>query len=128
MTKDRFFRLDFLLVDDDPIVLDVASLMLMETGFTVLTAHDGVEAVAAVGKHKDRLDAVLLDVTMPRMDGIEALGRIRELCPELKVVFSSGYNEQEACRRFEGIRIDGFLKKPYQLSSLIQTLNKILDS
>ncbi len=114
-----------LLVDDEETVRNVAKAMLEHLGFTVLTAEDGHEAVATFQQHQTSIVAVVLDLTMPQMDGEEALTRIREI-GDVPVVLSSGFGEIEASERFAGKKLAGFIQKPYELSTLEGRLREIL--
>ena len=114
-----------LLVDDDPHVRTVGSHMLSRLGFRVLTATDGFEAVEVFRAEKEKIDCVLLDLTMPRMNGEEAFRELRRLKPDVRVILSSGYNEQEVIQRFSGKGLAGFIQKPYTLSKLQETINRI---
>lgn len=69
--------------------------------------------------------AVLLDLTMPVMDGFETVGRLREIDPSVPVILSSGYDESEATRRFSQSRLAGFIQKPYTASKLVAILDDI---
>ncbi len=71
---------------------------------------------------------VLMDLTMPHMDGEQAFRGMRRINDEVKVILSSGYNEQEVTQKFAGKGLSGFLKKPYQLSVLQEVIRKLLDS
>jgi len=115
-----------LLVDDESTIRATAGAMLESLGFKVLDAVNGMEAVELYKtKGKDIL-LVLLDLTMPRMDGIEAFYVILQMNPSAKVILSSGYNQQEALQPFIGAHPAGFLKKPYQYKDLVMELEKIL--
>ena len=102
-----------LLVDDDPAVLDVCVHMLQRTGFDVITARDGREAVALFHDRRDDIDCVVLDLTMPHMDGEETFLELRRMRREVPVILSSGFDDQEIARRYAGEGFAGFLKKPY---------------
>jgi PAS domain S-box-containing protein len=116
-----------LVVDDEPVARHVASRMTALIGFTVVTACDGLEAVEVVQERGDDLQCVLLDLTMPRMDGEETFRKIRPLAPDLPVILSSGYDEADVAARFQGEEIAGFVQKPYLLESLRQAFRMALD-
>ncbi len=116
-----------LVVDDDEAVRSVAKRVLERAGFQVLTAVDGVEGVEVFGAHKEKIRAVLLDVTMPRMGGEETFRRLRQMAPEVRVLLSSGYSEQEATSVFAGKGLAGFLEKPFTTASLLERLRSVLD-
>jgi PAS domain S-box-containing protein len=107
-----------LLVDDEETVIGIGSEMLKELGFEVLTALDGREGLELFKQQRERIVAVLLDLTMPHLDGEQTFRELRLLDPEVKVIMSSGYNEQEVTQRFAGKGLAGFIQKPYKLSTL----------
>ena len=115
-----------LLVDDDETVRSIGRSMLEELGFTVATANDGREAVAIYRQQSARIRFVLMDLTMPHMDGEQAFREMRRIDSAVKVIMSSGYNEQEVAQKFAGKGLGGFLKKPYQLSVLQEAIRKVL--
>ncbi|MSP56867.1 MAG: PAS domain S-box protein, partial [Myxococcales bacterium] len=109
-----------LVVDDEQAIRTFASDVLTGLGFLVLTAADGVEALQVIGAHSGQVDAVLLDMTMPRMGGEEAFREMRKVKPDIRVLLSSGYNEQDATSRFAGRGLAGFLQKPYTAQELAE--------
>jgi len=113
-----------LLVDDDAMVRGVAQNMLEDHGFTVLTAGDGVEAIERFQAHAHSITAVILDMTMPRMNGAEAYQHLRKLRPDLPVIISSGYNEENTRVNFSDRTYLDFVHKPYRAATL---LNKLAD-
>jgi PAS domain S-box-containing protein len=115
-----------LLVDDDATVLETATRMLTKAGFTVLTARDGREAVEVFRTRQSAIRCVVLDLTMPQMGGEAAFRELRRLQPNVRVLLSSGYNEQEVVQRFAGKRLTGFVQKPYQSAALLQALEAVL--
>ncbi|MHB8836370.1 MAG: PAS domain-containing hybrid sensor histidine kinase/response regulator [Candidatus Methylomirabilia bacterium] len=115
-----------LLVDDEAPVRHMAARMLTALGFDVLTAADGAEAVALFGTRAGEIRAVLLDLTMPRMDGHEAFLALRRLRAGVPVVLCSGYDVRESAERFSGLAFSGFLQKPYRLEELKAVLKKVL--
>ena len=107
-----------LLVDDEEAVVDVVRMMLEEMGFSVLVATDGPKAVAIFEEHGDEIGTVLLDLTMPGMNGEEVFERIREIRGDARVILSSGYSEVDLQERYGGKGIAGFLQKPYGYEGL----------
>jgi CheY-like chemotaxis protein len=116
-----------LLVDDEETVRLVASRMLDRLGFEVVTASNGREALEILEGDPDGFSCVLLDLTMPHMDGEETFREIRRLAPKLPVIISSGYNQQEVTQRFLGKGLAGFVQKPYQLASLLDVIRSAMD-
>ena len=116
-----------LLVDDEVRVRTIAARMLERLGFSVVTACDGLEALQILQYHVDKFDLVILDLTMPRLNGEDTYHEIRDRGYELPVVLSSGYNEQDVIRRFAGEELSGFIQKPYQLGHLEEKLRELFD-
>jgi len=115
-----------LLVDDDESVRKVGRRMLEALGFSVLLANDGREAIEVFRARKDDISCVILDLTMPVMDGVDAFRELRGIDPEVVVLLSSGYNEQETMEQFEGSGLAGFIQKPYHVPLLEEKLRKVL--
>ncbi|HET6487737.1 MAG TPA: PAS domain S-box protein [Spirochaetia bacterium] len=115
-----------LLVDDEAGIRAVGRQMLGYLGFCVLTAADGRQALETLQAHRADITCVILDLTMPSMDGEETFREMRRLAPDLKVILSSGYNEQTVIQRWVGDGLAGFIQKPYELSTLERTLRSIL--
>ncbi|MCB2213237.1 PAS domain S-box protein [bacterium] len=116
-----------LVVDDDETVRQVAQMMLEGQGFTVYTAEDGQDGIDVYREHGDEISLVILDMTMPRMDGEQAFQHLQELDPNVRVVLSSGYNEQETMSHFNGEGLAGFIQKPYQMHELIGRVREALE-
>ena len=87
---------------------------------------DGVEGVRIFSEQKDEIDLILLDLVMPNMGGVEALGALRNIDPHIRVVLSSGYNEKETIENIAGKGPDGFIQKPYRISELIQIVKRLM--
>jgi PAS domain S-box-containing protein len=107
-----------LVVDDEAIVRDIAKHTLEHHGYSVLLANDGREAVEIFRENAGRINLVLLDLAMPVMGGEETLHALRRIQPSVSVILSSGYDEKEATRRFNGSSLSGFLQKPYTAARL----------
>ncbi len=108
-----------LVVDDEAPVRILAQQVLEEFGFEVMTAEDGLQAVDTYRRLGPSIDLILLDLTMPNMDGEQALRAIQALDPEVKVLLSSGYSRNETMKRFQGCRLSGFVAKPYEMQELL---------
>ncbi len=115
-----------LVVDDEQMVCDLVAASLTGMGLQVLTAADGMDAVVLFRQHADEIVCVLLDLTMPNMDGAATLELLRQIRPDVRVILSSGYDEQEATRRFSGQGLAGFLHKPYQLNALRDQVRRVV--
>ncbi len=117
-----------MVVDDEDVVRRMAQRILEDAGFDVLAAADGEEAIERFRGHGGPVAAVLLDLTMPRLGGEETLQRLRQLAPDLPVILTSGYSESEIALRFEGVRLEGFLHKPFRPSDLLERIRAILEA
>lgn len=106
-----------LLVDDDDTIRVVATEMLNKFGYSVLTAADGREAVDVFEQNSDLIDLVVLDLSMPHMDGREACASIHQIRSSVPVIISSGYGD-EVIGTFKDLNLSGFLKKPFTSASL----------
>ncbi len=116
-----------LIVDDEESVRAVARLSLEKAGFEVQTASNGVEGLELFKRHMNEISLVLLDMTMPRMSGEETFAEMRKINPGVKVLLTSGYNEQDATSRFTGMGLAGFIQKPFRPTALVKKIHTILD-
>jgi len=115
-----------LVVDDEESVRRFASRALARYGFQVLTANDGVEALELFRDRAHDISAVVLDLTMPRLSGEDTLREMRVIRPDVQVVLSSGYTEQDAIARFGANGVAAFLQKPYAPEQLIEKLRVLV--
>ena len=116
-----------LVVEDEEGVREVVRRMLERLGFQVITAEDGIAALERLQAHQGAIAAVLLDLSMPRMTGQEALHEIRRLRPDVPVVLMSGYTEQEvASKLLDSVGgATGFLQKPFLPEDLTSVLREV---
>jgi len=117
-----------LLVEDEDMVRDLTKRILERSGYTVLSAANGKEALSLHEKERHRISLVILDVIMPEMGGRECLKRLHEINPELKILVTSGYyaREIEAEAIESGAR--GFVCKPYDMERMLTAVREVLDS
>ena len=115
-----------LVVDDEEIVRTVAQQMLEQMGFATLLAEDGRKAVELFRRRHQDVACVLLDLTMPQMDGQQTFHELQRINPDVPVVVCSGYTEQDVARQFTEASIVGFLKKPFQYSDLLESIRTAL--
>jgi two-component system, cell cycle sensor histidine kinase and response regulator CckA len=101
--------------------------MLEVFGFRVLTACDGRDALEVFHQNRDDIVCVILDLTMPHMDGEQAFRELRRIKPDLRVIVSSGYNEQDVAQRFVGKGLAGFIQKPYKVSELGEKMREVFE-
>jgi two-component system cell cycle sensor histidine kinase/response regulator CckA len=120
------YRGTVLVVDDEEIVRNVSREMLAALGLTVLTAEDGEQAIETFRREGGRIDCVLLDLSMPKMDGMAVCRDMLKLRPDAKIILSSGYHEQELIRRGSQEGFAGFIPKPYTLEAIEAALAPVL--
>jgi DNA-binding NtrC family response regulator len=111
-----------LVIDDDQGVREAASRLLEFFGFRVLQAVDGRHGTEVFRAHQSEIVVVILDMTMPEMNGEETFREIRRVRSDVPVILTSGYNEIEATRRFTAKGLAGFLQKPFTPKELTQRL------
>ncbi len=115
-----------LVVDDEPSARAVARGLAEACGFQVLEAADGQEALGLFELRRQELAAVLMDLTMPHLDGRRAFLRMHELDPKVPVIMTSGYSEEDVVADFLGRGLAGFLAKPYQSGQFLTVLRQAL--
>ncbi len=113
-------------VDDEPLVRAVVETMLKQFGLNVITAIDGVDCLNKFRENIIKVDLVILDITMPNMDGDEAFRVMRKLRKDIPVIISSGYSELEILGRFADEHPDGFIQKPYSAEELKNKIHLVL--
>jgi CheY-like chemotaxis protein len=116
-----------LIVEDEPMILEMASLALEPLGYRILTAPDGPSALAAAGTHDGPIHLLVTDVIMPRMGGRELASRLQALRPGIRVLYASGYTDEAV--DVQGVLEDGiqFLQKPYTPPILAARIREVLD-
>jgi len=115
-----------LVVDDEEAVKNLACRLLEYSGFETIPASDGRAALTQFRRRRDEISCVLLDLTMPHMDGEKTFREIRGLSSEIPVIITSGYNEKDAMDRFKSLAPSGFLKKPYKRKNLLNKLREVM--
>jgi signal transduction histidine kinase/CheY-like chemotaxis protein len=117
-----------LLADDEETIRNLARRMLERSGFKVLLAEDGRVAVETFRAHQADISLVVLDLTMPHLDGEACYRELRHIRPDVKVILSSGYNEQDVVNRFAGKGLAGFIQKPYTREELLTKVREALSA
>ncbi|OGL48370.1 MAG: hypothetical protein A3H37_05200 [Candidatus Schekmanbacteria bacterium RIFCSPLOWO2_02_FULL_38_14] len=116
-----------LVAEDDKMLQKLTSEVLSESGYTVILAQDGQEAVDKFIEHRDSIQLLLFDIIMPKKNGKEAYDEIIKICPSMKVLFISGYAADII--REKGILKDGlsFVTKPISPTALLRKVREVLD-
>ncbi|MBU5638767.1 response regulator [Geomonas sp. Red69] len=114
-----------LIVDDEEMVRMVCRAMLRGLGYRTMVASDGPEAVALFREHAAEIGVVIMDLSMPQMDGMTAAEHLRSIRPDVRIVLSSGFSAAEEARRLSGHQGAQFIQKPYDLVSLKKVLGQV---
>lgn len=114
-----------LLVDDEIPVLDTAGKMLEKMGLDVVVASSGQKAIDLFREQDARIDCIILDMSMPGMDGREVLQGIRQIRTDVRVLISSGYDEDDVTEGIAPADLAGFIQKPYQIETLAEIMQGI---
>jgi PAS domain S-box-containing protein len=115
-----------LVVDDEPMVRNLARAILQRDGLQVRLAADGAEALREYEEHTDEIDLILLDYTMPKLTGLQVLRQLREKYPKVRVIFSSGYVLDHEVQQFLDAGARAFIAKPYRPQDLLQQVCRVL--
>lgn len=119
-------RQSILLIDDEKMILDVGEKMLQKIGYTVHTCSSGKEGIDFVEASNENIDAVIIDMIMPQLSGSETARRIRKIRPDIPILFSSGYSEEEKIHETVSDLKGGFIQKPYTIQDLSHKLKELL--
>ena len=115
-----------LLVDDEPVIRDISTLMLEKLGYSVIAVESGVKALEVYGQSKAHVDLIILDMVMPDMDGAETFDQLKGIDPDVKVLLSSGYSQDSHATEIINKGCAGFLQKPFSLDSLAEKVRRVL--
>lgn len=114
-----------LVVDDEEYVREVCREYLSEIGLISLSAENGNEALDIFKRHLHDIPFIILDLTMPQMDGVATLRELRRLKPDIKVIVSSGHATQASAENFSTDLPDGFIQKPFQRQDLLEIIHNL---
>lgn len=112
-----------LIADDDAIFLGIAASMIKNLGYPVIKAFNGVDAVELFTRNKQHIGAVLLDINMPEMDGVDAFHCIRELCQKVRVIIVSGCLNDAKREQLSPLGPTAYIEKPISFDALSSVIN-----
>jgi PAS domain S-box-containing protein len=115
-----------LIVDDEEMIRTLSVAMLEAFGYDTLVASDGESALEIFRREGDRISLVLLDQSMPVMDGLAVFKQLRRIRPQVKVLLASGFSEQEVAARYQGLGLNGFIQKPFNVKHLSEEVQRVL--
>jgi len=116
-----------LFVDDEEIIRRIGTQILEREGYRVFTACDGIEALGVYEQNKNIIKCVILDLVMPRLDGMQTFKQLRRSVPELGIILTTGYGEDEIRKRFGSLKLQGFLRKPFSAGSLSKMVREAIN-
>ena len=117
-----------LVIDDDDLVADICSQILKRSGYDVVVARSGKEAIDVFKENQSRIDMVILDMILPDMSGRDIYDRLKIVNPDLNVLFVSGYAMDAQMEDIMECGGDGFIQKPFNMDTLLEKTREILAS
>ncbi len=126
MSTSEHLPATVLVADDEEVVRNVAKLALERSGFSVILASDGQQAVDLFKSHAGAVDAVLADMTMPGMDGAQICEAVHRIQAGIPILLSSGFGASEAMQSCQQGGPVSFLPKPYRPKELVDTLREVI--
>jgi two-component system, cell cycle sensor histidine kinase and response regulator CckA len=129
--QEDYFQLEgtetILFVEDEEFIRDIVRVTLESKGYKVYVAQDGVTAIRLYERYKQEIDLVLTDIGLPGLTGIDEFKKLKELNPEVKVVFTSGFLELDMRNKLLKEGAKAFIQKPYQPGNVLQIVREVLD-
>jgi two-component system cell cycle sensor histidine kinase/response regulator CckA len=119
-------NISVLVVDDEPALLLAISKLFQRRGYSVIQASDGSSALELIRTFAGRLDAMLLDITLPGASAREVLEEAERLRPDLISILTSAYNYESIRGNFAGLRAEHFIRKPFRFNELVNLMQKLL--
>jgi CheY-like chemotaxis protein len=111
-----------LLVDDEKMVQDTNRIMLEKIGYTVLTADNGQEGVEVYKKNRHKIDLIILDMIMPKMNGLECFTEIKKISPDVKIIMASGFSSDSDVKKLKESGLISYIRKPFRISELVSVI------
>jgi PAS domain S-box-containing protein len=116
-----------LYVEDEEFIRDIVRMTLESKGYKVYTAPDGIVALQLYKTHQQEIDLVLTDLGLPGMTGVDELIKLKEINPDIKVIFTSGFFEQDVQQKLLREGASAFIQKPFQPRDLLQLVREVLE-
>lgn len=117
-----------LVVDDEAAICEVTKTSLETYDYKVLTASDGIEAIALYAQHQNEISVVLMDMMMPSMDGLTTIPTLQKINPQVKIIGVSGLASRDQVSTAMGAGVKAFLSKPFTAQELLKTINSVLNT
>jgi two-component system cell cycle sensor histidine kinase/response regulator CckA len=126
MEQSKSWRGTILVVEDEEILRRAVSKALRRRGLSVMEARDGSVAMSLLRAHADDIDFILLDFTLPGRSSRDVFEEARRIGPDLKIILTSAYGRGTVDASFSGLRVEYFIRKPFQLADLMNLLQGTL--
>ena len=117
-----------LIIEDEEALRNLANGILVSKGYTVLIAQDGLQGVESYGNHQKEIAVVLSDIGLPILGGHDVFKRIRAINPHAKVIFASGFFDQETKSEMFKAGLKDFIQKPYMQNEVLKKIREAIDS
>ncbi|MEJ2544104.1 MAG: response regulator [Calditrichaceae bacterium] len=121
-------RKTILVIDDEEMIRDIAQDMLNHLGYNIVSAADGESAVEVFKEKNQSIDLIIVDLIMPRMNGMICLQKLKEINKAVPVIVASGISEVSKKRLVMDLGAHGYLEKPYSIKSLKEICSSVLES
>ena len=125
-TENRSGTKTLLIVDDDPIIIEVNSFLLSELGYQVISADSGDQAIEIYGQNKDDIDLVILDMMMPGLSGEQTFEALQALDDQVKVIISTGFARERGVNKLLDNGCLACITKPYEMAQLNRKIQDAL--
>ncbi|AFM25928.1 PAS domain S-box protein [Desulfomonile tiedjei] len=116
-----------LLVDDEELIRNLGERILQRSGYTIITANNGSEALEIYSRDKDRISLIVLDLIMPQMGGKDCLKGLLKINPKVRVLITSGYAADGSTKECIELGAKGFVAKPFKYKEFLRQVRKALD-
>jgi CheY-like chemotaxis protein len=116
-----------LVVDDEASIQEITTASLEAHNYRVITASNGLEAIALFAQHQNEISVVLMDIMMPNMDGITAIRTLQKINPQVKIIATSGLVSNGKLTAATGAGVQAFLHKPYTAKELLAALDLVIN-
>lgn len=116
-----------LIIDDAEDICTIVNNILQRVGFRVISAPDGLQGLKLFREYTEDISLVILDMTMPVMDGKKTFQELKLIKSDIPVIVTSGYNEEQAIKTMGVSNIAGFIQKPYKSNNLVKLIKKVID-
>lgn len=117
-----------LVIDDESIIRNTAQGILKAAGYEIILAEDGIKGIEIYSEEKDKISLVLLDMVMPKLSGIDTFRQLKSINPDVKVLFSSGFDSDITVQDLLKSGAKGFIQKPYLISDFTKLIDEIIRS